>query len=221
MNEEEAIFVTGKRLSELRNSGEDLPLDPIRVGNSLVLSDELADEYDKHFPPGPRRHKQVTSRIFHYSRVVSRDCRGELMGIHIVSEGRAINVLENAGIMACNCQGELRNRIKTSICNRYDVIEGDYDTFVIDKLEDLISVAKARFRVDDVTFCQETPIAGEEHVYIRDSRSHHICTVHYPFSPFAEFWSSWNGYVAFRKSQIAELRESNKSEMATPRKPSD
>jgi hypothetical protein len=206
MDEEHAIFVIGKRMSALRNSGEDLSEERIQVGGSWVLPDELADEYDKHYPPGPRRHKQATDRIFEYSMVPSRDCRGELMGLYIKHEGRAIDVLEKAAVLPCNFHGALSERTRTSKCNRYDVIQGRSNTFVIDKLEEKISVAKAQFRVDDTTFCEETPIAGSTTLLLDDSKSDFICSVSFPFFSFEKFWPAWNGYVEFRKRQIAELR---------------
>lgn len=44
MDEEPAMFVIGKQLSKLRNSGEDLAEELIKVGNSWVSPTELADE---------------------------------------------------------------------------------------------------------------------------------------------------------------------------------
>lgn len=206
MDEEHAIFVVGKQLSALRNSGEDLSLEHILVGNSWVLPDELADEYDKHFPPGPRRHKQVTDRVFEYSQVPSRDCRGELMGLYIKFGDRSIDVLEKAEVFPCHQRNAIKDHIITSKCNRYDIIRGRENTFVIDKLGELISIARAKYRVDNTTFCEETPIAGCQSLSITDSNSFCICSVHFPFLPFDKFWAKWEGYVKYRKQQIAELR---------------
>lgn len=72
MTEEEAVFTLGKRFSELRTQGYDLSSDGVRVGASVVLPEELADEYDRHFPPGPRQHRQDTDRKFHYELVPLR-----------------------------------------------------------------------------------------------------------------------------------------------------
>ena len=206
MDEEHAIFVIGKRLSGIHNSGEDLSTERIRVGDSYVLPSELADEYDKHFPPGPRRHKQVTNRVYTYSLVPSRDCRGELMGLYIQDEDRTIDVLQHAEVLPCNFQGVVSERVTTSRCNRYDVIHGDSNVFVIDKLEEKLSVAKIHFRVDDTTFCEETPIAGDSVVGIYDADSRLICPVSFPFLAFDTFWKSWEGYVKYRKQQIKELQ---------------
>lgn len=207
MDEEHAIFVIGKQLSALRNSGEDLSEELIKVGNSWVSPTELADEYDKHFPPGPRRHKQVTDRVFEYQKVPSLDCRGELMGLYIKHQDRSFDVLEKAEVFPCNYNQDLDTKIWTSKCNRYDVIEGTLYRFVIDKLEEKISVAKARFRVDDMTFCEETPIAGNERLSISDEKSDQSCCTYFPFFAFNQFWSAWNGYVELRRQQISELRE--------------
>lgn len=165
MNEEEAIFVMGKALSKLRNSGEDLSTEQVLVGKSWVLPDELADEYDKHFPPGPRRHKQVTDKVFTYEMVAVHECRGERVGLNIHHLGRRIDVLEKAEVFHYN-HHSYREKIKTSKCNRYDVIDGDGFGFVIDKVEESISVIKAHFRIDNLTFCTETPIAGNEYRHI-------------------------------------------------------
>ncbi len=206
MDEEQAIFIIGKQLSALRNSGEDLSEELIKVGNSWISPNELADEYDKHFPPGPRRHKQVTDRVFEYSVVPSRDCRGELMGLYIQYQGQSFDVLEKAEVFPCNGREDVKTQIWTSKCNRYDVIEGRLYTFVIDKLEEKISMAKASFRVDDMTFCEEIPIAGKDRLWISDEKSDHSCRVYFPFFTFDKFWPAWNGYVELRKKQIDELR---------------
>jgi hypothetical protein len=205
MDEEEAIFVIGKRLSAVRNSGEDLSEERIQVGESWILPDELADEYDKHYPPPPRRHKKVTDRVFEYSMVPSRDCRGELMGLYINHEGRKIQVLEKTEILPCNHHGDVSEIIRTSKCNRYDVITGRHFTFAVDKVEESLSVLRARYRIDDTTFCDETPIIGREQEYLESVDGIIGCT-NFPFIPFPRFWNVWNGYVALRKSQITELR---------------
>jgi hypothetical protein len=43
MTEEEAVFSLGKRFRMLRNRGEDLPTEKVRVGGAMVLPEELAD----------------------------------------------------------------------------------------------------------------------------------------------------------------------------------
>lgn len=207
MDEEHAIFVIGKQLSALRNSGENLSEDLVQVGNSWISPTELADEYDRHFPPGQRKHKQVTDRIFEYKNVPSRDCRGELMGLYMSHQGRSFDVLEKAEVFPCNDNQSIETKIWTSRCNRYDVIEGRLYTFVIDKLEEKISVAKAEFRVDDLTFCEEKPIAGRERVRIGGDKSGQSCVTDFPFFTFDKFRAAWKGYVELRKQQIAELRE--------------
>lgn len=159
MTEEEAIFVMGKALSELRNSGEDLSTEKVLVGESWVFPDELADEYDKFFPPGPRRHKQATDK----------------------------------------------ERIKTSKRNRYDVIDGDGFIFVIDKVEESISVQTGLFRIDGGTICRETPIAGNEQRDYGDWQGA-LRGTNFPFSKFDKFWTGWNGCVELRKRQINEVR---------------
>jgi hypothetical protein len=208
MTEEEAVFVMGKALSELRNSGEDLSTKRVRVGKSWVLPDELADAYDKHFPPGPRRHKQLTDKIFTYEMVNDWDCRGEPVGLRISHLGRSIDVLEKAEVFRCNNRA-YKEKIKTSLCNRYDVIDGDWDAFIIDKVDETISMMRTRFRIDGVTFCEETLIAGNGRVYVEGMQPYGVGCIgrsYFPFVKFDKFWTVWNGYVEFRKRQIAELR---------------
>jgi len=208
MNEEEAIFVMGKALSELRNSGEDLSTKRVRVGKSWVLPDELADAYDKHFPPGPRRHKQLTDKISIYEMVNDWDCRGEPVGLRISHCGRSIDVLKKAEVFRCNNQA-YKEKIKTSLCNRYDVIDGDWDAFIIDKVDETISMMRTRFRIDSSTFCEEVPIAGSNTTFVNGMQPWGegcIGRSYFPFVKFDKFWTVWNGYVEFRKRQIAELR---------------
>lgn len=54
MTEEEAVFVLGKHLSELRQAGKPMGITRVWVGSSFVSPAELADEYEKHFPPVPK-----------------------------------------------------------------------------------------------------------------------------------------------------------------------
>ena len=128
------------------------------------------------------------------------------MGLYIQGEGRDINVLQHAEVLPCNFRGVVSDRVKTSRCNRYDVIQGGWNIFVIDKLEEKLSVAKMRFRVDDTTFCEETPIVGNSVVGVYDADSRLICPVSFPFLAFDTFWKSWEGYVKYRKQQIKELQ---------------
>lgn len=65
MTEEEAVFVLGKQLSELRQSGKPMPPAKVRVGYSLVSPAELADEYEKHFPPVPKIQPPSEGEIRH------------------------------------------------------------------------------------------------------------------------------------------------------------
>lgn len=210
MTEEEAVFTMGKRFSELRNRGEDLPTERLLVGSSMVVPQDLADEYDRHFPPGPRRHKQDTDRRFRYGLVPLCEFRmgAYTHGLSICYFGREFTVLKNFEVFGPISAKELVDRVQSSKSNRYDIIRGDGFTFAIDKVEETISVIRAAFRVDDMTFCHESPIAGRDSVYIEGSQSEPIGTSHFPFVPFDRFWQVWNGYVAFRKLQIAELRDS-------------
>jgi len=199
MDEEEAIFVVGKALSELRNSGENLSSEKVLVGNSWVLPEELADEYDKHFPPGPRRVKQLTDKVFAYEMVDKWECRGQAVGLKIHHLDRSFDVLENAEIFRCD-NSNYQSQISTSSCNRFDIIKGDRNRFIIDKLQETISISYAVFRVDGTTFCEEMPIAG------RGPHGIDYVRTYFPFVPFDRFWKVWSGYVEFRKRQIAELR---------------
>lgn len=54
MTEEEAVFVLGKELSGLRQAGKPMRTAKVRVGSSFVSPAELADEYEKYFPPAPK-----------------------------------------------------------------------------------------------------------------------------------------------------------------------
>lgn len=199
MDEEEAVFVVGKALSELRNSGEDLSTEKILVGKSWVLPEELADEYDKHFPPGPRRVKQLTDKVFTYEMVDDWECRGQAVGLKIQHLDRSFDVLEKAEVFLCS-NLNYKAQIRTSPCNRFDLIEGDRNSFIIDKLQETISISRAVFRVDGSIICEERPIAGQGIHGIDFARTY------FPFVPFDRFWKVWNGYVEFRKRQIAELR---------------
>lgn len=209
MNEEEAVFRLGKELSKLRNDGHDLPTDPVAVGDSMVPPVELADEYDRHFPPGPRKVRQDTDRVFEYERHYLYEYRmgAPVFGLSIRFGDREFTVLKDCELFRCISPDEFKTRIKTSKTNRFDVIRGDNWTFVIDKINETISVAHANYRIDGSSFCNETPITGLEVAYIEEKHHSPLASTHFPFVPFDRFWDFWKGYVAFRKSQIEEARE--------------
>ena len=209
MNEEEAVFRLGKEFSKLRNDGYDLPTVPVAVGNSMVPPVELADKYDRHFPPGPRKIRQDTDRVFEYERHYLYEYRmgAPVFGLSIHFGDREFTVLKEREIFRCISPDEFKTRIKTSKTNRFDVIRGDDFTYVIDKINETISVARAKYRIDGVTFCDEIPIAGLENTYIEEHHYSPLASTHFPFVPFDRFWEIWNGYVAFRKSQIEEAQD--------------
>ena len=213
MTEEEAVFTMGKHFSQLRNRGEELPAEPLLVGSSMVSPNDLADEYDRHFPPGPRSHKQDTDRKYTYGLVPICEFRmgAYTHGLSICYFGREFTVLKDFEVFGPISPNELADRVQSSKSNRYDIIRGDGFTFAIDKVKETISVIRATFRVDDVTHCHESPIAGKGHVYIEGSQSEPIGTSYFPFVPFDRFWDVWNGYVSFRKLQIAEIRNSEQA----------
>lgn len=206
MNEEEAVFRLGKRFSKLRNDGYDLPDEPVTVGECMVSPEELADEYDRHVPPGPPWASPEADRRFDYSLHYLGEYRmgAPEFGLSILFQDRNIDVLKEFRLFFCITHDEFRTRIRTNRSNRFDVIRGDQWTFVIDKVAETISVARAKFRIDGSTFCDEIPIAGLEHVYVEDERHSPIASTHFPFVSFDRFWDVWNDYVSFRKRQIEE-----------------
>ena len=212
MTEEEAVFNLGKRFSMLRNRWEDLPIENIRVGRSLVSSEELANEYDKHYPPGPPQPKRVTERKFDYELVYLGEIRmgAAISGLIIRHGSHEWDVLKTTDVFFCAGPETLKTMIETTKCNRFDVITGWNFTFAVDKVEESLSVLRARYRIDDTTFCDETPIIGTQRQYL-ETIEKVLGSTHFPFVPFAKFWDAWNGYVSLRKSQIAELRSTEQA----------
>jgi hypothetical protein len=207
MTEEEAVFSLGKRFSMLRNRGEDLPTEKVQVGEAMVLPEELADEYDRHFPPGPPTPKLVTERKFDYELIYLGEIRmgADVSGLIIRHGNREWDVLKAHEVFFCVGRQDRRSLIQTTKCNQFDVIAGWNFTFVVDKVNESLSVLRARYRVDDTTFCDETPIIGAKSQYLENAVTT-LGTTHFPFIPFDRFWRVWDGYVAIRKQQIAELR---------------
>lgn len=208
MTEEEAVFNLGKRFSMLRNRGENLPIEKIRVGHSLVSPEELADEYDKHHPPGPPQPKRVTERKFDYELVYLGEIRmgASVSGLIIRHGNHEWDVLKNTDVFFCVGPGNLETKIEATKCNRFDIITGWHFTLVVDKVEESLSVLRAHYRIDNTTFCDETPIIGAHNQYLECVDKHYGAT-HFPFVPFAKFWEVWNNYVFLRKRQINELRD--------------
>ncbi len=207
MKEEEAVFVLGKKFSFARNEGENLPTARVRVGSSMVLPEELADEYDKHFPPGPRKHKQETNRVLKYELtvVLDEERRPVENGLRFFLEGRPINVLANHAIFYGVSGSEYQTRICTNNSNRYDLIQGDRITFVIDKLEEKMSVKQAVFNCRDVE-CKEVPVMGRLTTWLRIEDYGSFDPVYFPFVPFDAFWKTWSWYVDQRSKQIEQFR---------------
>ncbi|MEP4079027.1 hypothetical protein [Haloferula sp.] len=207
MTEEEAVFTLGKRFSFLRNHGEELPVEKVKVGRSLVPPSDLADEYDKHFPPGPPQPKRLTEREFEYELVYLGEIRMGLpvSGLNIRHSNQEWDVLRTFNVFWAAGPKTLEARIETTKCNRFDVITGRDFTFVVDKIDEALSVLRARYRVDNTTFCDETPILGPVQQYL-ESTEKLLGTSHFPFVPFSMFWDSWNSYVKRRTGQINELR---------------
>lgn len=210
MNEETAIFVEGKRLSALRNSGRDLSKERIEVGNSRVLPDELADEYDKHYPPGPHRVEQVTQKVFHYEINTEqvRDYRGELLGLMIYQDDEHFNFLSDFEVFRL---GKLE--VTPSICNQFDLIEGGDWTFVIDKLNLKVSVVLAKFASDSIHWIEEKPILGLVNQSIDLVGKSLPIHVRFPFVAFDKFSSLWDWYTQNRITQVKEMQRANWEQM--------
>lgn len=188
MTEEQAVFDLGKRLSALRNGGDDLSTEPVLVGKSMGLPDELADEHDRHFPPGPRRFKRLTEKVFRYELTYQEIGHGGYeSGVIIRHAGQSWDLLKNARLFT-GANKETLEQIESTRCNRYDIIPGMDFTFVIDKLDEAISVTKARYFLKNLPFCEEHPVFGETNVYLEGTK-HRLSPVNFPFVPFSEFWT--------------------------------
>lgn len=207
MKEEEAVFVLGKKFSFARNEGEKLPAARVRVGSSMVLPEELADEYDKHFPPGPRKHKQETKRVLKYELtvVLDEERRPVEHGLRFFIEGRPIDVLADHAVFYGAAASEYQTLISSNNSNRYDIIRGHRMTFVIDKLEEKMSVKQASFSCGS-TPCSEVPIMGRLTTWLRIEDYGMHDPVYFPFVPFDDFWKTWSWYVDQRSKQIEQLR---------------
>ena len=208
MNEEEAVFQLGKHFSYLRNHGEDLPSDSVPVGNSMVLPQELADEYDKHNPPPPPTPKKVTNRIFNYELTYLGEVRMgcPAYGLSISYGSQNWLTFANTILYTAAHRHHPLDNLKHSKCNRYDVIPFYDFTLVIDKVKEAVSLLKARFRIDNTTFSEETPIWKSESTYIEEKDGYPIGATQYPFVPIDEFWVEWDKYVDLRREQIEQNR---------------
>lgn len=210
MNEEEAVFGLGKKYSALRNHGHELPGEEVRVGGSMVTPEELADEYDRHFPPGPPTPRQDSDRTFHYETVPLYEFRmgAYAHGLVIRHGDREFDVLKKVDFLRDGSSRSLRERIRTNRSNRFDVVEGDDFTYVIDKNRESMSVLRAKYKINGFTVLDESPIAGNGSFYLEDARGVPLGNVTYPFVPFGRFWEAWSDYVTRRKAQVDELRRS-------------
>ena len=208
MKEVLAVFTHGKRFSMMRNRGEELPVERIQVGNSMVLPVELADAWDQMYPPGPATPKRVTERRFEYELVYLGEVRmgASVDGLIIRFEGKEWDVLKKTEVFFCGNRQRLKESIVTTKCNRFDVIKGWLFTFVVDKVGESLSVLRAKYRIDNTTFCDETPIYGGERQYLEGAGGEGLGSTYFPFVPFGRFWEVWEDYVALRKRQIEEMR---------------
>ncbi len=208
MDEEEAVFGLGRHYSKLRNDGDELPEEPVPVGGSMVLPVELADEFDKHHPPGPRRDRQDTDRVFQYELNTLGEYRmgAYCYGLSIRHGDREFDFLKEREIFRDHLPGKFEDCIRTNRSNRFDVITANDLTLVIDKLEETASIARAKFRFSSSLIVDETPVAGTEDVYLESAPCTPLASVQFPFVPFDAFWEHWEKYITFRKAQLAEAQ---------------
>ena len=211
MKEVLAVFTHGKRFSLMRSRGEELPVERIQVGDSMMLPEKLADEWDRIYPPGLETPKRATERRFDYELVYLEEIRmgASVDGLIIRFEDKEWDVLKSTEVFFCGNPQRLKESIVTTKCNRFDVIKGWLFTFVVDKMGESLSVARARYRIDNTTFCDETPIYGNERQYLECASGEVLGSTYFPFVPFDRFWQVWEEYVALRKEQIAVMRGGN------------
>lgn len=215
MSEEEAIFRLGKQFSELRNYGDELPSERVQVGGSMVLPEELADEYDKHHPPGPRKWRQATPRVFRYrfDKEFLRDYRGEYLGLEITCEDQEYPFLKSASLFQPMAGFSLEDHISTSCDNRYDWLEFSRMTIVIDKLKLTAAVVVGQMGDHLNGFRQETTIWGDVVTEMEFEDFPQTRRVTYPFTLFTDFWQTWEKYQELRDPQVQEMRKERTSSL--------
>jgi hypothetical protein len=191
-----------------------LPCECIEVEGQMILPEKLADAYDEWFPPRSPLAR-VTERSFEYDLVYRMEISNgaPALGLMIRHDDCEWTVLKDIDVFIAVSKDELPSVIESTKCNRYDVIHGWMFTFVIDKLKESMSVRRARFRIDDTTFCDEIPILGRHSVYLEPTGKV-LGSTHFPFVPFNDFWSVWEYYVQLRKRQVDEIR--NAEQDVTP-----
>jgi len=180
----------------------------------MVLPQTLADAYDEWFPPSPPLAR-ATERAFEYELVYRMEISmgASAYGLTIRDGDCEWNVLKDIDVFIAVSKDDLPSVIESTKYNRYEVIHGWMFTFVIDKLRESMSVRRARYRIDDTTFCEEIPIYGRHSVYLEPTGKV-LGSTHFPFVPFNQFWSVWADYVNLRKRQIDEIR--NAEQDVTP-----
>ena len=199
MNEEQAVFELGRKFSEMRHVSEELPVEKVLVGTSYVSPAQLADEYDRHFPPGPKVPKLATTRRIDYelSYIEGTD-RPEHFGLVFWIEGRKLDFLSQHILFSGGFR-HLDSKISTTPDNRYDIIDASMK-LVLDKQEERISVLSA-----SLGYGLEVPVLGRETRWLRHDEWGRHDPVYFPFIRFERFWETWNWYVKQRLRQIDEL----------------
>jgi hypothetical protein len=200
MNEEQAVFELGAKFSKMRHIGEDLPLSKVQVGKSYVSPVDLADEYDKHHPPGPKAPKLATTRRIRYElSYIEGSDRPEEFGLVFWIEDRRQDILARSRLFSGTFR-HAETKITSTPDNRYDIIDGSMK-LVIDKVEEQISVLSA-----SMGYGWEVPVMGSETRWLRQDEWGCHDPVYFPFVPFGRFWDTWNCYQKERLRQIDELR---------------
>lgn len=127
----------------------------------------------------------------------------EAWGLSIAGKQSTFTALSNHPVLVGSANWT--DRVMHSRCGDYLIVEGAFFTFVLSLGHQTLSLYKATLRDDTGTWCEETPIFGEETQHLNGANGKHYY-VQFPFIPDEEFWPVFRTYEQLRLAQIAHLR---------------
>lgn len=125
-------------------------------------------------------------------------------GITIINKDVTINVFDKEIIFAsAEKKINIENYIDYSNDSKYLIIEGAFFTYIIDLIDNTISIYQCTIKDANGAWSEEIPIMGNNKTHINTKKRHYY--IQYPFFTQSEFTNKWNYYKWKRLEQINEM----------------
>jgi len=96
----------------------------------------------------------------------------------------------------------IKDRLEMSSCGQYLKVEGEFATWVLDIMNQSISIYRATIRTKNNEWSEEQVIYGNERTHISGFKRH--IYLQFPFVPKSSFEQKYRDYESIRQRQINE-----------------